>query len=126
MSQATTPPPSSIERAIELDTVRDVMLLETEEQMRTEPIGRHEGARAPRGSLEAHLRACRVREDWEAERDAALELSRQHFEHVLDIDLAVQLLHRALEIQDDRELRAHLAHMLATMGRHVEAGHVLR
>src|SRR5690606_21247826 len=126
MTQAPTPPPSSLERAIELDTVRDVMLLETQEQMRAEPIPRRDGEPAPRGVLEARLRACRVHEDWEGERDAALELSRQHFELVLDIDLAVQLLHRALEILDDRELRAHLARQLATMGRHIEAGHVLR
>lgn len=122
----STPPPSSLARAVELDNVRDVMLLEAAEQMRAEPIPRHEGPPAPLGRLEARLRTSRASEDFDAERMLSLELSRVHFDHYLDIDMAVQLLHRALEIEDDRDLRRDLARRLATMGRHVEAGHVLR
>ncbi len=113
-------------RAVELDNVRDVMLLEAAEQMRAEPIPRHAGAPAPLGRLEAKLRAARATEDLDAERLLSLELSRIHFEHHLDVDMAVQLLHRALEIEDDRALRRDLARRLSSMGRHVEAGHVLR
>lgn len=122
----STPPPSSLARAVELDNVRDVMLLEAAEQMRADPIPRHAGPPAPLGRLEARLRASRASEDFDAERMLSLELSRVHFDHNLDIDMAVQLLHRALEIEDDRDLRRDLARRLATMGRHVEAGHVLR
>lgn len=122
----STPPPSSLMRAVELDNVRDVMLLEAAEHMRAEPIPRHPGAPAPLGRLEARLRTSRATEDFDAERTLSLELSRVHFEHHLDIDMAVQLLHRALEIEDDRALRRELARRLSSMGRHVEAGHVLR
>lgn len=119
-------PPSSLTRAFELDTVRDVMLLETEEQLRIEPIPRHEGAVAALALVEGQMRLARLEDDVERERELALTVSREHFERALDVDLAVQLLHRALEIEDDRELRRHLAAQLSTMGRHIEAGHVLR
>ena len=122
----STPPPSSLQRAVELDRVRDVMLLENEEQMRVEPIPPQRGEIGPRAKLEAQLRACRVAADLEGERVLSLELARIHFENAFDVDMAVQLLHRALEIQDDGQLRAQLARQLAAMGRHIEAGHVLR
>lgn len=126
MTDHTSPPSSSLIRAFELDTVRDVMLLETEEQLRIEPIPRYEGAVAPLALVEGQMRLARLEDDVGRERELALTLSREHFERALDVDLAVQLLHRALEIEDDRELRRHLAAQLSTMGRHIEAGHVLR
>ena len=126
MTTASHPPPSHLRRAVELDAVRDVILLEGQEQMAALPISRASGLWAPRARLEAQLRSCRANEDLEGERVISLELSRIHFENAFDVDLAVQLLHRALELGDDRELRDRLARQLATMGRHVEAGHVLR
>lgn len=122
----STPPPSSLQRAVELDRVRDVMLLENEEQMRVEPVPPQRGEIGARTKLEAQLRGCRVAADLEGERVLSLELARIHFENAFDVDMAVQLLHRALEIQDDGQLRTQLARQLAAMGRHIEAGHVLR
>lgn len=122
----STPPPSSLQRAVELDRVRDVMLLENEEQMRVEHVPPQRGEIGPRSKLEAQLRGCRVGGDLEGERVLSLELARIHFENAFDVDMAVQLLHRALEIQDDGQLRVQLARQLAAMGRHIEAGHVLR
>ena len=125
MTTSSGPPPSTVQRAVSLDKVRDVMLL-GEEQMRAPSIAPQDGAPAPRARLEAQLRTCRASEDTKGERVLSLELARIHFDAALDVDMAVQLLHRALEIQDDSELRAQLARQLAAMGRHVEAGHVLR
>ncbi|MCA9623538.1 MAG: hypothetical protein KC731_31165, partial [Myxococcales bacterium] len=122
----SNPPPSSIQRAVELDRVRDVMLLDGEEQLRVDPIARQQGEKAPRARLEGQLRQCRLEGDRDTERVLSLEAARIHFENAFDVDMAVQLLHRALEIRDDEELRMQLARQLAAMGRHIEAGHVLR
>ena len=102
------------------------MLCESEVEMQTEPIPQQEGAVAPRARLAAQLRACRAAEDSEGERVISLELARIHFDNAFDVDMAVQLQYRALEIEDDAELRTQLARQLVAMGRHVEAGHVLR
>jgi tetratricopeptide (TPR) repeat protein len=125
-TSSSTPPPSSLQRALELDLVRDVMLLENQEHMKVDPIPAFQGDPAPRARLEAQLRTCRAATDQDGERVLSLELARIHFENAFDVDMAVQLLHRALEIVDDAELRVQLAHQLTAMGRHIEAGHVLR
>src|SRR5262245_8649614 len=122
----SAPPPSSLRRSVELDAVRDVMLLETEEHFRTAPVARRVGPRALRGAIEGRLGAAIAAEDLMQERASSLQLARLHFERDLDLDRAVQLLHRALEIEDDPALREELARQLTAMGRHVEAGHVLR
>ena len=97
----SNPPPSSIQRAVELDRVRDVMLLDGEEQLRVDPIARQQGEKAPRARLEGQLRQCRLEGDRDTERVLSLEAARIHFENAFDVDMAVQLLHRALEIRDD-------------------------
>src|SRR5262245_20205202 len=109
MVTTPAPPPSSMRRSVELDAVRDVMLLETEEHFRVAPVPRREGPPAVRGALEGRLGAAIAAEDLMQERACSLELARRHFEHDLDLDRAVQLLHRALEIEDDPVLREELA-----------------
>ncbi|MEM6790242.1 MAG: hypothetical protein AAF715_22160 [Myxococcota bacterium] len=126
MTDPTSPPSSSLRRAVERDTVRDVMLLESGGPRRRTPVPLVEGEVAPLEALRGRIRRVQESDAPDEERPLALELAREHFERALDVDLAVQLLHRALEIEDDRGLRRHLAGQLSTMGRHVEAGHVLR
>ncbi|MBW2453694.1 MAG: hypothetical protein JRI68_04250 [Deltaproteobacteria bacterium] len=121
-----TPSPSSTLRTAELDNVRDVLLLEGDDLGKGERIPRTEGPRAVRGTIEGKLAACIADEDLVGERHHSLELARVQFDRGLDLDRAVQLLHRALEIEDDAELREELVRQLSMMGRHVEAGHVLR
>ncbi|RLB57892.1 MAG: hypothetical protein DRI90_17440, partial [Deltaproteobacteria bacterium] len=121
-----TPPSSSPLRSADLDTVRDVMLLEGAELDEGERIALAEGPPATRGTIEGKLAACIATEDLAGERQHSLQLAEMQFERGIDLDRAVQLLHRALEIEDDRDLRAELVRQLTLMGRHIEAGHVER
>jgi predicted ATPase len=89
MTSTSPPPPSSLRRTAELDTVRDVLLLEGEVHLKVAPIPRHEGPLAVRGAIEARLSRSISGEELMAEREASLELARIHFERGLDLDRAV-------------------------------------
>ena len=88
-----------------LDKVSEFVLLTTEERLRSEPIPRRTGLTAVRAALVGRLRAHQASGDEESERDCSIQLAQQYFDEDLDIDEAVRLLHRALEIRDDRRLR---------------------
>lgn len=110
-----------------LDTVSDVVLHDGDVRMlSTPPIAQVTGPVALRGALVAAVRSARVSGDADSEREWSIDLARMHYDHGHDLDEAVRLLHRALSLGDTLELRRELAALLASMTRHVEAGHVFQ
>lgn len=82
---------------------------------------RRAGKRTEDGVLRGKLASAVRAKDLKAERDAALSLSRWLFSREEELELAVSLTRRALEIEDDQAVRAELAQWLENLGMHSEA-----
>jgi len=82
---------------------------------------RRAGKRTEDGVLRGKLASAVRAKDQKAERDAALSLSRWLFSREEELELAVSLTRRALEIEDDQAVRAELAQWLENLGMHTEA-----
>jgi hypothetical protein len=108
------------------DLISATLLNEADQYQRVAPVERTSGPPAKRGRVLGRVRSCRAGGDAAGEREHSITLARMHLESRLDLDEAVRLIHRALSLGEDPGLRRELADWLASMGRHIEAGHLLR
>jgi len=83
------------------------------------PLPRRTGRRADEGQIRARLEEASVAGDTTLERDTAIQLARWLAARERDLDLATQLAFRALQIDENDELRRELAAWLESLG---EAG----
>ncbi len=91
-----------------------------------EAIAESRPSNAPRARLAVALSSSRRRADHRTERARALELGRALIDGHLDLDRGIRLWRRALTLEFDPRLQRELARRLRILGRHQEAGDLLR
>lgn len=118
----TMPPPELLDRSAPASAGSLVL-----EALRAEePITRHRGPRAEVAYLRARVAQCNDEGDLEGEREAAITLARLLVSRDTEIDTAITMAERALQIADDVDLRADLADWYAGLGEPTAAAAVLR
>lgn len=116
------PPPELLDRSAPASAGSLVL-----EALRAEePITRHRGPRAEIAKLRARVAQCREEEDVEGEREAAVGLARLLVSRDTELDTAIAMAERALQIAEDPELRADLADWYTGLGEMITAAGVLR
>ncbi|HRI70606.1 MAG TPA: hypothetical protein PK156_40520, partial [Polyangium sp.] len=118
----TMPPPELLDRSAPASAGSLVL-----EALRAEePITRHQGPRAEIAYMRA--RVAQYREDGDAaeERDAAINFAQLLMSRDTQMDCAIEMLERALEIAEDPDLRADLADWYTGLGEHTTASTILR
>lgn len=111
------PPPELLDRAAP-DSAGSIVL----EQARIEaPVSRHVGARADEAYWRGQLDEMCALGDEVGERQASVALARVLAARGTDLDTAVSLAERALELGEDASLRADLAGWLSGLGQHARA-----
>ncbi len=91
-----------------------------------EPIVRHHGPRAEIAHLRGAVARCRDIGDVAGEREAAEALARLFASRETELDTAVTLARRSLELGEDPALRSELTEWLAGLGEPVSAAEALR
>lgn len=91
-----------------------------------EPITRHRGPKAEIAHLRARVAQCREDGELEEEREAAISLARLLVSRDTELDTAIAMAERALQIAEDEDLRADLADWYAGLGEPASAAGVLR
>lgn len=116
------PPPELLDRSAPASAGSLVL-----EALRAEePITRHRGPLAEIANLRARVAQCRDEEDVEGEREAAVALARLLVSRDTELDTAIAMAERALQIAEDPDLRADLADWYAGLGEMTTAAGVLR
>jgi tetratricopeptide (TPR) repeat protein len=118
----TMPPPELLDRSAPASAgslVLDALRAE-------EPITRHRGPRAEVAYLRARVVQCHDDGDKAGEREAAIELARLLVSRDTEIDTAIEMAERALQIGEDADLREDLADWYAGIGEPATAAAVLR
>ncbi|HMY15217.1 MAG TPA: hypothetical protein PKA58_02760, partial [Polyangium sp.] len=101
----TMPPPELLDRSAPASAGSLVL-----EALRAEePITRHRGPKAEVAHLRARVAQCREDEEPAEERDAAITLARLLVSRETELDTAIVMAERALQIAEDADLRADLA-----------------
>lgn len=91
-----------------------------------EAIAETRPSSAPRARLSVAISSSRRRADHRTERARALELGRALIDGHLDLDRGIRLWRRALTLEFDPRIQRELARRLRILGRHQEAGDLLR
>lgn len=118
----TMPPPELLDRSAP-DSAGALVL----EALRAEEaITRHRGARAEVAHLRARVSQCHEDGDAAGEREAAIALARLLVSRETELDTAIAMAERALEIAEDADLRADLADWYAGLGEPAAAAALLR
>ncbi|MDC0741148.1 tetratricopeptide repeat protein [Polyangium mundeleinium] len=120
--RATMPPPELADRSA--PTSAGSLVLEANRT--EEPIQRHHGPRAEIAHLRGVVARCREAGDVAGEREAASTLARLLASRETELDTAVNVARRALELGEDEALRSELAEWLAGLGEPIAAADVLR
>ncbi|MDI1449508.1 hypothetical protein [Polyangium sp. 6x1] len=120
--RGTMPPPELADRPA--PTSAGSLVLEANRT--EEPILRHHGPRAEIAHLRGVVARCRDAGDAAGEREAAKALARLLASRETELDTAVNLARRALELGEDESLRSELAEWLAGLGEPIAAAEVLR
>ena len=120
--RATMPPPELADRPA--PTSAGSLVLEANRT--EEPILRHHGPRAEIAHLRGVVARCREAGDVAGEHEAASTLARLLASRETELDTAVNVARRALELGEDEGLRSELAEWLAGLGEPVAAAEVLR
>lgn len=118
----TMPPPELLDRSAPASAGSLVL-----EALRAEePITRHRGPKAEVAHLRARVAQCREDEEPAEERDAAITLARLLVSRETELDTAIVMAERALQIGEDADLRADLADWYTGLGELASAAGVLR
>jgi hypothetical protein len=118
----TMPPPELLDREAP-DSAGEVVL----EHVRPDvSLSRFVGPRAEEAYWRGRVDELRANGDVEGELGASIELSRLLASRGTDLDTAVALAARALEIADDQALRTDLAGWLVGLGQSAQAAETLR
>ncbi|WP_170229272.1 hypothetical protein [Polyangium fumosum] len=120
--RGTMPPPELADRPA--PTSAGSLVLEANRT--EEPILRHHGPRAEIAHLRGVVARCREAGDVAGEREAASTLARLLASRETELDTAVNVARRALELGEDDGLRSELAEWLAGLGEPIAAAEVLR
>ncbi|MRG97672.1 hypothetical protein [Polyangium spumosum] len=120
--RGTMPPPELADRPA--PTSAGSLVLEANRT--EEPIVRHHGPRAEIAHLRGVVARRREAGDAAGEREAAAALARGLAARETELDTAVNLARRALELGEDEALRSELAEWLAGLGEPALAAEVLR
>ncbi|MBX3184904.1 MAG: hypothetical protein KF915_19940 [Polyangiaceae bacterium] len=86
------------------------------QEAETHALPRRTGARAEQAWLRGRLVQARASGDWEAERDASVQLARALAARGTELDLATRLARRALVLGEDPQLREELSGWFAGLG----------
>ncbi len=118
----TMPPPELLDRSAPASAGSLVL-----EALRAEePITRHRGPRAEVAFLRARVVQCHDDGDTAGEREAAIVLARLLVSRDTEIDTAIAMAERALQIAEDADLREDLADWYTGLGELSAAAAVLR
>src|SRR5688572_22558806 len=121
-TKRTMPPPELLDRPAP-DSASKIVLEHVRPDM---PISRYVGPRAEEAFLRGQVDEMRTLSDEAGEREASVTLARLLASRGTDLDTAVTLAARALEIADDPQLRTDLAGWLAGLGQPAKAAQTLR